>query len=212
MREPMKAHTGQAVALSRDDVDTDQIIPAEFCKRLTKSGYADTLFGHWRKEPGFVLNRPEHQGASVLVAGHNFGTGSSREHAVWALRDWGFRAVIATSFGDIFLRNALKNGLLAVALPVDVVAELAELALNDPEFRISVDLQELTVTADGRTWEFEADHRARWLLLNGLDDIDVTLRKADVIAAYEERRPAWMTSITRGTFSSPDAAKLRRAS
>ncbi|MEV7187270.1 3-isopropylmalate dehydratase small subunit [Kitasatospora sp. NPDC093102] len=212
MREPLKAHTGQAVALRRDDVDTDQIIPAEFCKRLTKSGYADTLFGHWRKEDDFVLNQPEHQSASVLVAGHNFGTGSSREHAVWALRDWGFRAVIATSFGDIFLRNALKNGLLAVALPVPVVAELTELALADPAFEITVNLQELTVSAADRTWEFEADHRARWLLLNGLDDIDVTLRKADAIAAYEARRPAWMTSIARGAFSSPDAAKLRRAS
>ncbi|MGY5035984.1 3-isopropylmalate dehydratase small subunit [Streptomyces sp. 900116325] len=212
MKEPLKAHTGQAVALRRDDVDTDQIIPAEFCKRLTKSGYADTLFGHWRKEDDFVLNQPQHQGASVLVAGHNFGTGSSREHAVWALRDWGFRAVIATSFGDIFLRNALKNGLLAVALPVPDVAELTELSLVDPSFQITVDLQELTVGAAGKTWEFEADHRARWLLLNGLDDIDVTLRKADAIAAYETRRPAWMTSITRGDFSSPDAAKLRRAS
>ncbi|WP_030210530.1 3-isopropylmalate dehydratase small subunit [Streptomyces sp. NRRL S-87] len=212
MREPLKAHTGPAVALRRDDVDTDQIIPAEFCKRLTKSGYADTLFGHWRKEDDFVLNQPEHQGASVLVAGHNFGTGSSREHAVWALRDWGFRAVIATSFGDIFLRNALKNGLLAVALPVPVVAELTELVASDPAFEITVDLQELTVTAAGQTWEFEADHRARWLLLNGLDDIDVTLRKSDAIAAYEAGRPAWMTSITRGTYSSPDAAKLRRAS
>ncbi|MFJ3217853.1 3-isopropylmalate dehydratase small subunit [Kitasatospora sp. NPDC086801] len=212
MKEPLTAHTGQAVALSRDDVDTDQIIPAEFCKRLTKSGYADTLFGHWRQAPGFVLNQPEHQEASVLVAGHNFGTGSSREHAVWALRDWGFRAVIATSFGDIFLRNALKNGLLAVALPVPVVADLAERAQADPKFEITVDLEQLTVGTDLGTWEFEADHRARWLLLNGLDDIDVTLRKADAIAAFEQGRPAWMTSITRGALSSPDTAKQRRAS
>ncbi|AEM88581.1 3-isopropylmalate dehydratase small subunit [Streptomyces violaceusniger] len=212
MRESLKAHTGRALALRRDDVDTDQIIPAEFCKRLTKTGYADTLFGHWRKEDDFVLNRPEHQGASVLVAGHNFGTGSSREHAVWALRDWGFRAVIATSFGDIFLRNALKNGLLAVALPAPVVAELTEQVAAKAEFEITIDLQELTVTASSKTWGFTADHRARWLLLNGLDDIDVTLGKADRIAVYEAHRPAWMTSITRGTYSSQDAAKLRRVS
>lgn len=212
MREPMKGHTGRAVALRRDDVDTDQIIPAEFCKRLTKTGYADTLFGHWRKEDDFVLNRPEHEGASVLVAGHNFGTGSSREHAVWALRDWGFRVVVASSFGDIFLRNALKNGLLAVSLPVPVVAELAERAAADPGFEIGVDLEGLTVTAAGGTWDFTADHRARRLLLDGLDDIDVTLRKADRIAAFEERRPAWMTSIVRGTYSSLEAARLRRVS
>lgn len=126
--QPITEHTGRCVALRRSDVDTDQIIPAEFCKRLTKTGYEDTLFAGWRKDPGFVLNDPAHAGATVLVAGHNFGTGSSREHAVWALRDWGFRAVIASSFGDIFLRNAWKNGLLAVRLPEDVVADLADRA------------------------------------------------------------------------------------
>ncbi|MFF8505641.1 3-isopropylmalate dehydratase small subunit [Streptomyces anulatus] len=212
MREPMKGYTGRAVALRRDDVDTDQIIPAEFCKRLTRSGYEDTLFGHWRKDPDFVLNRPEHRAAGVLVAGHNFGTGSSREHAVWALRDWGFRVVVASSFGDIFLRNALKNGLLAVSLPAPVVAELAEHATAEPEFEIGVDLEELTVTTAVGSWDFTVDHRARRLLLDGLDDIDVTLGKSDRITAFEERRPRWMTSIARGTYSSLETARRRRAS
>ncbi|MBM0274442.1 3-isopropylmalate dehydratase small subunit [Micromonospora tarensis] len=194
-------HTGRAAPLGRSDVDTDQIIPAEFCKRLTKTGYADTLFANWREDPEFVLNDPARAGASVLVAGHNFGTGSSREHAVWALRDWGFRAVIATSFGDIFLRNAFKNGLLAVALSPDVVERLAGCAERDPAFEIEIDLDRRDVRADGGTWTFEVDRRARWLLLNGLDDIGVTLGSAQAIGEYEGRRHSWLPALRRGELA-----------
>ncbi|MEV4638760.1 3-isopropylmalate dehydratase small subunit [Actinoplanes sp. NPDC049548] len=198
--EPLTRHRGRALALRRSDVDTDQIIPAEFCKRLTKSGYEDALFAHWRKEPDFVLNRPDAAGASVLVAGHNFGTGSSREHAVWALRDWGFAAVIATSFGDIFLRNALKNGLLAVRLDAEAVTYLAERA-EPGDLTIDVDLVDCAVRADERSWPFEVDSRARWLLLNGLDDIAVTIDRDERIAAYERRRPSFLPTIERGSLA-----------
>jgi 3-isopropylmalate/(R)-2-methylmalate dehydratase small subunit len=193
--EPIESVTGRAIALCRDDVDTDQIVPAEYCKRLTKSGYADALFAHWRRDPDFVLNRPDHAGASVLVGGHNFGTGSSREHAVWALRDWGFRAVVATGFGDIFRRNAWKNGLLAVALPADVLGALSTAALADPAFEITVDLRRQCVLAAGSSWQFEVDPRARWLLLDGLDDIDVTIAKTPAIVAYERGRASWLPAI-----------------
>ncbi|MBO4208055.1 3-isopropylmalate dehydratase small subunit [Micromonospora echinofusca] len=193
-------HTGRGVALRRDDVDTDQIIPAEFCKRLTKSGYADTLFANWFTDPAFVLNQPDRAGASVLVAGHNFGTGSSREHAVWALRDWGFRAVVATSFGDIFLRNAWKNGLLAVVLPEPAVAELADRVDADPAFPVTVDVVRTEVRAAGSRWSFEVDERARWLLLNGLDDIGLTLGRDAAISAYERARRPWLPTLHRGRF------------
>jgi 3-isopropylmalate/(R)-2-methylmalate dehydratase small subunit len=198
--QPLTRHEGRALALRRSDVDTDQIIPAEFCKRLTKSGYEDALFAHWRKEPDFVLNRPAADGATILVAGHNFGTGSSREHAVWALRDWGFTAVIATSFGDIFLRNALKNGLLAVRLDDEAVSYLAGRA-EEGGFTVLVDLVEQVVRADGRTWSFEVDQRARRLLLNGLDDIAVTIEREDRIAAYERGRHAFLPTIERGSLA-----------
>jgi 3-isopropylmalate/(R)-2-methylmalate dehydratase small subunit len=203
--EPLRQHSGRGLAFRYDDVDTDQIIPAEYCKRLSKSGYADALFANWRKEPGFVLNAADSAGASVLVAGHNFGTGSSREHAVWALRDWGFRVVIASSFGDIFLRNAFKNGLLAVTLAPDIVALLADQVDAEPDLAITADLVETTLRAGQRQWEFPVDSRARWLLLNGLDDIAVTLSKEDAIAGYEQSRQRWLPFVSQAGF--PDTAR-----
>jgi 3-isopropylmalate/(R)-2-methylmalate dehydratase small subunit len=193
--KPLTEHIGRGVALRRGDVDTDQIVPAEYCKRLTKSGYQDVLFAGWRTDPAFVLNRPERSGATILVAGHNFGTGSSREHAVWALRDWGFKVVIATSFGDIFRRNALKNGLLAVQLPQPAVAELADLVDADPAVEITADLVNEEIRAGRTRHEFSVDRRARWLLLNGLDEIAVTLEKNDAIAGYEASRRPWLPGI-----------------
>jgi 3-isopropylmalate/(R)-2-methylmalate dehydratase small subunit len=193
--KPLTRHVGRAVRLRRDDVDTDQIVPAEYCKRLTKSGYADALFATWRADPGFVLNQPASDGATILVAGHNFGTGSSREHAVWALRDGGFVAVIATSFGDIFRRNALKNGLLAVQLPGSAVARLAGLVEAAPDLEITVDLVTTRVMAPGVEHEFDVDGRARRLLLDGLDEIDVTLARQDAILRYERARRPWLPRI-----------------
>ncbi|ORT57432.1 3-isopropylmalate dehydratase small subunit [Streptomyces sp. CB03238] len=190
--EPLTLHTGRGISLRRNDVDTDQIIPAEFCKRLTKSGFEDTLFAKWREEPAFPLNDPLRQDATVLVAAHNFGTGSSREHAVWALRDWGFSVVVASSFGDIFRRNAFKNGLLAVQLDEEVVSGLASAVEADPDFEIVVDLEACELRAAGRGHSFEVDPRARWLLLNGYDDIAVTLGRAEAISAYEASRPPWL--------------------
>jgi 3-isopropylmalate/(R)-2-methylmalate dehydratase small subunit len=199
--EPLTRHEGRPMVLGRSDVDTDQIIPAEFCKRLTKSGYADVLFAHWRKEPGFVLNRPDLADASVLIGRHNFGTGSSREHAVWALRDWGFAAVVATSFGDIFHRNAFKNGLLAVTLDEAAVDTLAGLAEADPGLRVVVDLEHLVVSAGEHSWTFTVEPRARRLLLHGLDDIAVTLERDDAIGAYERGRRRFLPSIRRGSLA-----------
>jgi 3-isopropylmalate/(R)-2-methylmalate dehydratase small subunit len=191
-------HSGRAVVLRRNDVDTDQIIPAEYCKRLTKNGYEDALFAHWRTEPDFALNEPVRAGASVLVAAANFGTGSSREHAVWALRDWGIRGVIASSFGDIFLRNAWKNGVMAVALPADVVTGLAQRAQDDPAFEITIDLTACEVRAGGQRWPFPVDRDARRMLLEGLDDIDLTLRESERIGAYERTRPAFLPTLWPG--------------
>ncbi|MFD5424990.1 3-isopropylmalate dehydratase small subunit [Streptomyces sp. NPDC127084] len=190
--DALTEHTGTCVPLRRSDVDTDQIIPARHCRRLTKTGFEDALFNRWREDPGFVLNEPERAGASILLAGPHFGTGSSREHAVWALRDWGFRAVIAPSFGDIFLRNALRNGLLAVRLPQEVVDGLLDRAEASASFALTVDLREQRVLDGGRHWSFDVAARARKLLLEGLDDIEVTLRSQDAVTRYEETRPRWM--------------------
>lgn len=190
--DALTEHTGTCVPLRRSDVDTDQIIPARHCRKLTKTGFADALFNRWRKDPGFVLNEPARAGASILLAGPNFGTGSSREHAVWALRDWGFRAVIAPSFGDIFLRNALRNGLLAVRLPQEAVDGMLDRADASASFALTVDLREQRVLDGERQWSFDVAARARKLLLEGLDDIDVTLKSQDVIAEYERTRPRWM--------------------
>ncbi|MGW1183349.1 3-isopropylmalate dehydratase small subunit [Streptomyces drozdowiczii] len=208
--KPLTDHTGRGVSLPHSNVDTDQIIPAEFCKRLTKSGFDDALFATWRKDPGFVLNREEVQGASILVASHNFGTGSSREHAVWALRDWGFSVVIATSYGDIFRRNAFKNGLLAIQLPEAAVMALGARVSDDPAFEITVDLVGCEVRADGDSYAFTVDERARWLLLEGLDEISLTLLKDQAITAYEAARHPWLPVI-HPTPMAPSAAAHEEA-
>jgi 3-isopropylmalate/(R)-2-methylmalate dehydratase small subunit len=189
--EKFTVHTGRAVPLRRSNVDTDQIIPAHWLKKVTRSGFEDGLFEAWRRDESFILNRPERRGASVLVAGPEFGTGSSREHAVWALQNYGFQAVISSRFADIFRGNSLKNGLLTVVLPQPVVERLWELTEADPNAEITVDLQAREVRAQGVTEPFELDENVRWRLLNGLDDISITLRNADDIAAFEAARPSF---------------------
>ncbi|MCX4829567.1 MULTISPECIES: 3-isopropylmalate dehydratase small subunit [unclassified Streptomyces] len=189
--EAFTTHTGRAVPLRRSNVDTDQIIPAHWLKKVTRDGFEDGLFEAWRKDSEFVLNKPEREGATVLVAGPDFGTGSSREHAVWALQNYGFKTVISSRFADIFRGNSLKNGLLTVVLDQKVVDALWDLVENDPQAEITVDLQEREVRAEGVTASFELDENSRWRLLNGLDDISITLRNEDDIAAYEAKRPAF---------------------
>jgi 3-isopropylmalate/(R)-2-methylmalate dehydratase small subunit len=189
--EAFTTHTGRAVPLRRSNVDTDQIIPAHWLKKVTRDGFEDGLFEAWRKDPEFVLNRPERQGATVLVAGPDFGTGSSREHAVWALQNYGFKTVISSRFADIFRGNSLKNGLLTVVLEQKIVDALWELTEKDPQAEITVDLVEREVRAEGITASFELDENSRWRLLNGLDDISITLRNEDDIAAYEAKRPSF---------------------
>ncbi|MFZ3560056.1 3-isopropylmalate dehydratase small subunit [Streptomyces sp. BH055] len=189
--EAFTTHTGRAVPLRRSNVDTDQIIPAHWLKKVTRDGFEDGLFEAWRKDSEFVLNKPEREGATVLVAGPDFGTGSSREHAVWALQNYGFKTVISSRFADIFRGNSLKNGLLTVVLDQKVVDQLWELVENDPQAEITVDLQEREVRAEGVTASFELDENSRWRLLNGLDDISITLRNEEDIAAYEAKRPSF---------------------
>jgi 3-isopropylmalate/(R)-2-methylmalate dehydratase small subunit len=193
--EALASHTGSGIALRRSNVDTDQVVPSEFCKRITKTGFADALFARWRDEEDFVLNDPLRADASILLAGENFGTGSSREHAVWALRDWGFAAVIASSFGDIFYSNALKNGLLTIRLADSVVAELMDHVDDDPAFEITVDLQDREVRTATDAWPFVINERARWLILNGYDDIEVTLQGSAAITAYEGTRRKWLPVV-----------------
>jgi 3-isopropylmalate/(R)-2-methylmalate dehydratase small subunit len=185
-------HHGRAVPLRRSNVDTDQIIPAEFLKRVSRTGFADGLFKAWRDDPSFVLNDNRYDGASVLLAGPDFGTGSSREHAVWALQDYGFRAVISPRFADIFRGNATKGGLLPVQLDESVVVALQDIVEADPTTEITVDLVEREVRAPGVTAAFEIDDYTRWRLLEGLDDIGLTLRHEDQISTFEASRPAWM--------------------
>jgi 3-isopropylmalate/(R)-2-methylmalate dehydratase small subunit len=188
-------HTGTAIPLRRSNVDTDQIIPAVYLKRVTRTGFDDGLFFAWRADPGFVLNQPAYAGASVLVAGPEFGTGSSREHAVWALHDWGFRAVISPRFGDIFRGNALKEGLLPVELDLADVELLWDAIERDPTLAVTVDLETRTVRAVGREWSFPLDDFSRWRLLEGLDDIGLTLRGEEAITAFEQGRPQWTPVI-----------------
>jgi 3-isopropylmalate/(R)-2-methylmalate dehydratase small subunit len=190
--EPFTTHTGTALPLRRSNVDTDQIIPAEYLKRVTRTGFGDGLFAAWREDPGFVLNDPAYAAATILLAGPDFGIGSSREHAVWALRDYGFRAVVAPRFGDIFEGNATKDGLLPVNLPEDVVNALHDAVEADPSIPVTVDLQACEVRCGGILASFDIDGSIRWRLLEGLDDIALTLTHADEIASFEERRPAWM--------------------
>ncbi|HZX38162.1 MAG TPA: 3-isopropylmalate dehydratase small subunit [Streptomyces sp.] len=189
--EAFTAHTGRAVPLRRGNVDTDQIIPAHWLKKVTRDGFEDGLFEAWRKDPSFILNQPERQGATVLVAGPDFGTGSSREHAVWGLQNYGFKTVISSRFADIFRGNSLKNGLLTVVLEQKIVDALWELTEKDPGTEITVDLEAREVRAEGITASFELDENSRWRLLNGLDDISITLQNEADIAAYEAGRPSY---------------------
>jgi 3-isopropylmalate/(R)-2-methylmalate dehydratase small subunit len=184
-------HTGTAMPLRRSDVDTDQIIPAVYLKRVTRTGFEDGLFSAWRDDPAFVLNNPAYRSATILVAGPNFGTGSSRQHAVWALRDWGFKAVVAPRFGDIFRVNALKEGLLPVQLDLSVVETLWAMVEDQPDKQITVDLAAREVRVDEVVWTFPIDDFSRWRLLEGLDDIGLTLRHEEAISAYERKRRAF---------------------
>ncbi len=186
-------HTGTAAPLTRSNVDTDQIIPAEYLKRITRTGFEDGLFAAWRaNDPDFVLNRPEHAGASVLVAGPDFGTGSSREHAVWALLDGGFRAVISSRFGDIFRNNSTKAGLLTVLLSQEEVELLWKELEADPTLEVTVDLVTCEVRYAGRVVSFTIDEYTRWRLLEGLDDVGLTERHLDDVESFEADRPAWL--------------------
>ena len=188
-------HSGKVMPLRRSDVDTDQIIPAVYLKRVTRTGFEDGLFSAWRDDPSFVLNNPAHAGATILVAGPNFGTGSSRQHAVWALRDWGFKVVVAARFGDIFRGNALKEGLLPVQLDQKAVEALWDMAESEPEKQITVDLGGRQVRVDDASWSFPIDDFSRWRLMEGLDDIGLTLRHEDAITAYEKRRLSFKPAV-----------------
>jgi 3-isopropylmalate/(R)-2-methylmalate dehydratase small subunit len=193
--EAFTTHTGIGVPLRRSNVDTDQIIPAVYLKRVTRTGFEDGLFSAWREDPSFVLNDPAYAGASVLVAGPEFGTGSSREHAVWALRDWGFKAVVSPRFGDIFRGNALKEGLLPVELELPAVEALWNLVEADPATPVTVDLVAREVRAGDATWAFPLDEFSRWRLMEGLDDIGLTLRHEDRISAYEQSRLSFLPVV-----------------
>ena len=192
--EPFTTHTGRAVPLRRSNVDTDQIIPASYLKRVSRAGFGEGLFAAWREDPSFVLNQPQYDGATILVAGTDFGTGSSREHAVWALTDYGFRVVIAPRFGDIFRTNSTKAGLLPVALPEATVSTLQDAIEADPATEVVVDLDNRVVLAEaaGINAPFEIDDYTRWRLMEGLDDIGLTLRHVDDITAFEHSRPSWL--------------------
>jgi 3-isopropylmalate/(R)-2-methylmalate dehydratase small subunit len=190
--EPIARIEGTALPLDRADVDTDQIIPAVHLKRIERTGFGPFLFDEWRKDPSFVLNDPRYAGASIMLAGPNFGSGSSREHAPWAIEDAGFRAVIAPSFGDIFRNNSLKIGLLPVELPLESVRALMDAVLDDPTTVIVVDLDARSVTAPGVDETFPIDDFTRWRLMEGLDEIGLTLQHEDEVAAYEAVRPSWL--------------------
>jgi 3-isopropylmalate/(R)-2-methylmalate dehydratase small subunit len=188
-------HSGKVMPLRRSDVDTDQIIPAVYLKRVTRTGFEDGLFSAWRDDPTFVVNNAAHAGATILVAGPNFGTGSSRQHAVWALRDWGFKVVIASRFGDIFRGNALKEGLLPVQLDQKAIEALWDLGESEPDKEITVDLGERQVRVDDAVWHFPIDDFSRWRLMEGLDDIGLTLRHEADITTYEKNRPEFKPAV-----------------
>jgi len=185
-------HRGRVLPLRRGNVDTDQIIPAVYLKRITRSGFEDGLFAAWRSDPEFVLNQPQYAGATVLVAGPEFGTGSSREHAVWALQNYGFAVVISPRFADIFRGNSLKGGLLTVELPIGVVEQLWARAEAQPESEVMVDLVAREVRFDDQAVAFALDDYARWRLMEGLDDIGLTLGHAEDIAVFEARRQEFL--------------------
>lgn len=193
--EKFTIHTGTAVPLRLSNVDTDQIIPAMHLKRVTRTGFADALFSSWREDQAFVLNDESYSGASILVAGPEFGTGSSREHAVWALRDWGFRVVLAPRFGDIFRGNALKGGLLPVELELKAIEEIWGRIEADPSTSITVDLAARQVQVGGVNWGFPLDEFSRWRLMEGLDDIGLTLRHEPLIGAFEASRQPFLPTI-----------------
>ena len=189
--EKFTSHTGTALPLRRSNVDTDQIIPAVYLKRVTRTGFEDGLFAAWRNDPEFVANKPEYAGVSILVAGPDFGTGSSREHAVWALMDYGFKVVLSSRFADIFRGNSGKAGLLSVPVEQDVIEQLWAAIEADPTTQITVDLEARTVTCGDLVAPLQIDDYTRYRLLNGLDDIGITLGHEDDIAAFEATRPSF---------------------
>ena len=196
--EAVRVVSGSAVPLDRSDVDTDQIIPSDWLKRVERTGFGKGLFSEWRDDRDFVLNQPEHAGATILVAGPNFGTGSSREHAVWALMDYGFQAVISPRFGDIFRNNCTKAGLVPVQVDPDTGTALLRAVAADPTLEVTVDVERLVVSAPGAGIEasFPLDSFTQHRLLEGLDDIGLTLRYADEIDAHETRRPTWLPTVS----------------
>ena len=193
--EPVQRVSGKALPLGWDDVDTDQIVPSDALKRIERTGFGQFLFSQWREDPEFVLNKPEHEGAVVLLAGQNFGSGSSREHAPWAIQDYGFGAVIAPSFADIFKNNCAKIGLLAIELPEEAVQRLLDAVRDDPETLITVELTERTVTGPDVRETFEMDDFTRQRLMEGLDDISLTLTHEDDLQAYEKTRPSYLPTV-----------------
>ena len=193
--EKFVTHTGIAVPLRRSNVDTDQIVPAEYLKRVSRSGFGDGCFAAWRKDPDFVLNNPAYAGSSVLIAGPDFGTGSSREHAVWALQDYGFKAVISSRFADIFRGNSGKGGLVTGQVEQDVIEKIWEKIEAAPGTTVTVNLEERTITCDDIVAEFVIDDYVRWRLMEGLDDIGLTLKHVDSIGEFETTRPAFKPTV-----------------
>ena len=190
--EPIIKHTVIGVPLRSSNIDTDQIIPAVYLKRVTKTGFDDALFANWRKDPEFILNQEPYKHGSVLVAGPDFGTGSSREHAVWALRDYGFKVVISARFADIFRGNSGKQGLVTAQVAQDDIELIWKALEHEPGTEITVDLESKTVTVGALVVPFEIDDYVRWRLMEGLDDIGLTLQNLEAIEAYEAKRPSWM--------------------
>jgi 3-isopropylmalate/(R)-2-methylmalate dehydratase small subunit len=211
--EPLTEIVGRVVPLYRPDVDTDQIMPKQFLKRVERSGFGQFIFFDWRQEPRFILNDPAYAGGNVLVTGANFGSGSSREHAPWGLREYGFEAILAPSFADIFAANCAKVGLLTVVLPADVCECLASDATRDPATEVRIDVRAQTVTCGDDTTAFDIEPGRKRLLLEGLDDIAISLREAAAIARYEDRRVPWMPTTTPRQLPSwgkPDSLIPRR--
>jgi len=193
--EPVERVSGTALPLGYSDVDTDQIVPSDALKRIERTGFGQFLFSGWREDDEFVMNREEHEDAEILIAGENFGSGSSREHAVWAIKDHGFGAVIAPSFADIFKNNSTKNGLLAIDLPKETVEDLLDAVREDPDTVITIELDELTVTAPNVYETFEMDDFTRQRIMQGLDDISLTLTHEGDLEAFERSRPSYLPSV-----------------
>src|ERR671912_2546855 len=193
--EPVKRVSGKALPLGYSDVDTDQIVPSDALKRIERTGFGRFLFSSWREDEDFIMHGEEHEDAVVLIAGENFGSGSSREHAVWAIKDYGFDAVIAPSFADIFRNNSTKNGLLAIDLPKETVEDLLKAVREDPETVITIELDELTVTAPNVYATFEMDDFTRRRIMEGLDDISLTLKHEDELEEFERSRPRYLPTV-----------------